>query len=293
MPQPDGRYQERTRASSEQSRPGHLRDRPCDVGRVANPSTPPKRTPSFSGCPILRAFVLCEGSGFRRSVATTGPSSSYLACGSGAAEALRRHCQNREPSPLILHLHYRNYCAIISRALISSSQGGYMVNAARASATRATTPPSPRRAKISHHQHISVLPAIVNRHKMQLESSVTFRKQTTAPNSNQHKFCPKPAPALRAPAVTTHQPPTTPFLFDTNKTHRIIIPPRALLKTKDKQFSIQYKFASRRAARMTAKGGGNGSCNGWRSEDRRYKFNGDGAQLGVAVPRCVFGGEMV
>ena len=38
-------------------------------GRVANPSTPPKRTLSFSGCPILRAFVLCEGSGFRRSVA--------------------------------------------------------------------------------------------------------------------------------------------------------------------------------------------------------------------------------
>ena len=232
--------------------------------RVANPSTPPKRTPSFSGCPILRAFVLCEGSGFRRSVATTGPSSSYLACGSGAAEALRRHCQNREPSPLILHLHYRNYCAIISRALISSPQGGYMVNAARASFTlraclwqgrrahpRATTPPTTRRAKISHHHLVSVLPAIVNRHKLQLESSVTSRKQTTAPHSNQHKFCPKPAPALRAPAVTTHQPPTTPFLFDTNKTHRIIIPPRALLKTKDKQFSIRYKFASRRAARMT------------------------------------------
>src|SRR5271154_5423796 len=129
-------------------------------------------------------------------------------------------------SPPSLHLNYRNYCAIISRALIASPQGGYMVNAARASVNRATarfilrsgsaaskgsatTPPSPRCAKISHHQLISVLPANSNRHKMQLESSVTSRKQTTAPNSNRHKFCPKSAPALRAPAVTTHQPPIT------------------------------------------------------------------------------------
>src|SRR5271163_422777 len=114
----------------------------------------------------------------------------------------------REPHPLSLHLNYRNYCAIISRALISSPQGGYMVNAARASVDRATarfiltsrcagskdsstTPPSPRRAKTSRHQLVSVLPASSNRHKMQLESSVTSRKQTTAPNSNRHKFCPK------------------------------------------------------------------------------------------------------
>jgi glucokinase len=34
-----------------------------------------------------------------------------------------------------------------------------------------------------------------------------------------------------------------PFLFDTNKPHKIIILMRALLKTKEKQFSIQYKFA--------------------------------------------------
>src|SRR5271155_5775725 len=45
--------------------------------------------------------------------------------------------------------------------------------------------------KINHHQLVSVLPKISNRHKMQLESSVTSRKQTTAPNSNRHKFCPK------------------------------------------------------------------------------------------------------
>src|SRR5271167_2998071 len=35
----------------------------------------------------------------------------------------------------------------------------------------------------------------------------------------------------------------TPFLFNTNKTHRIITLMRTPLKTKEKQFSIQYKFA--------------------------------------------------
>ena len=42
----------------------------------------------------------------------------------------------------------------------------------------------------------------------------------------------------------THRCPT-PFLFDTNKPHKIIILPSALLKTKEKQFSIQYKFTLR------------------------------------------------
>jgi hypothetical protein len=58
--------------------------------------------------------------------------------------------------------------------------------------------------KISHPQLVSVLPAISNRHKMQLESPVTSRKQTTAPNSYRHKFSPNSTPALPAPAVTTH-----------------------------------------------------------------------------------------
>ena len=84
-----------------------------------------------------------------------------------------------------------------------------MVDAAHVSATRATTPPSPCRAKISHRHLVSARPANSNRHKMQLESSVTSRKQTTAPNSNRHKFCPKPAPSLRAPATTTHASPLT------------------------------------------------------------------------------------
>jgi len=54
--------------------------------------------------------------------------------------------------------------------------------------------------------------------------------------------------AVSAPHLThplsriTHRCPR-PFLFRTNKPHKIIIQPRALLKTKEKQFSIQYKFA--------------------------------------------------
>jgi len=51
-----------------------------------------------------------------------------------------------------LHLHYRNYCAIISRALISSPQGGYMVHAARASTPRAATPPSPNQSLAKHNR---------------------------------------------------------------------------------------------------------------------------------------------
>ena len=43
-----------------------------------------------------------------------------------------------------------------------------------------------------------------------------------------------------------------PFLFDTNKAHKIIILMRALMKTKEKQFSIRYKFAYR--------GTGNPAC---------------------------------
>jgi len=101
-----------------------------------------------------------------------------------------------------------------------------MVHTARASVNRATarfilrsgsaaskgsstTPPSTHRSKINHHQLVSVLPAISNRRNLQLESSVTSRKQTTAPNSNRHKFGPNSAPALEAPAVTTHASPIT------------------------------------------------------------------------------------
>jgi hypothetical protein len=52
-----------------------------------------------------------------------------------------------------------------------------------------------------------------------------------------------PVPHLthHSPLITHHR--STPFLFDTNKAHKIIILVRALLKTKEKRFSIQYKFA--------------------------------------------------
>ena len=46
--------------------------------------------------------------------------------------------------PLSLHLPHLNDCVIISRALISSRQGGYMVHAAHAAAARATVPSSTR-----------------------------------------------------------------------------------------------------------------------------------------------------
>ena len=144
---------------------------------------------------------------------------------SGRIEGIRP----REPPPLSLHLHYRNHCAIISRALISAPQGGYMVNATRASTTRATTPRSPRRAKISHRHLVSVRPAISNRHKLQLESSVTSRKQTTAPNSNRHQFCPNSAPTLRAPAVTTQNSPLTIPKSATDSSHPLF--PNFLIAT--------------------------------------------------------------
>jgi hypothetical protein len=52
-----------------------------------------------------------------------------------------------------------------------------------------------------------------------------------------------PPPRLihRSSLITHHR--LTPFLFNTNKTNRIIIPTRAPLKTKDKQFSIPHKSA--------------------------------------------------
>ena len=52
--------------------------------------------------------------------------------------------------PLGLHLNYRNDCVIISRALISSPPGGYMVHAARASTASAPAPLPTRHFLIGH-----------------------------------------------------------------------------------------------------------------------------------------------
>jgi hypothetical protein len=48
-----------------------------------------------------------------------------------------------------------------------------------------------------------------------------------------------------APRLKIHNRRSESFLFDTNKAHKIIIVMRAPMKTKEKQFSIRYKFASR------------------------------------------------
>jgi len=48
-----------------------------------------------------------------------------------------------------------------------------------------------------------------------------------------------------APRLKIHDSRSESFLFDTNKARKIIILMRALMKTKEKQFSIRYKFASR------------------------------------------------
>jgi hypothetical protein len=60
-----------------------------------------------------------------------------------------------------------------------------------------------------------------------------------------------PAPRLthHSSLITHHC--LTPFLFDTNKTHRIIILMRTLLKTNEKQFSIRYKLRFAILARTT------------------------------------------
>jgi len=48
-----------------------------------------------------------------------------------------------------------------------------------------------------------------------------------------------------APHLADHGSRIEPFLFDTNKPHKITILVSALMKTKEKQFSIRYKFAPR------------------------------------------------
>ena len=62
----------------------------------------------------------------------------------------------------------------------------------------------------------------------------------------------RPAPRLTHRSSLISHNCLTPFLFNTNKTNRIIIPMRAPLKTKDKRFSIPHKSAYR--------GTGNPAC---------------------------------
>jgi hypothetical protein len=57
-----------------------------------------------------------------------------------------------------------------------------------------------------------------------------------------------------APRLSNHDSRIAPFLFDTNKPHKTIILMRALLKTKEKQFSIPYKFDHRGTGSPAAAG---------------------------------------
>jgi hypothetical protein len=64
----------------------------------------------------------------------------------------------REAPSLSLHLRHLNACVIISRALISSRQRRYMVDAARALANHVTTPPSPNQSLV----FVVILPCRTN-----------------------------------------------------------------------------------------------------------------------------------
>src|SRR5271156_359276 len=200
----------------------------------------------------------------------------------------------REPPPLSLHLNHGNYCAIISRALISSPQEGYMVHAARASTASARGPLSTRHFLIGHapiknarnspeynalyfsnrlktancsarfsrvlrsknhdspvarhrsrfttHQSLPTNHAFLIASRQILEIELTPSQQTRK-YFLIASFSASLAPAPHLASLDPRR--TAPFLFDTNKPHKIIILMSALLKTKEKQSSIRYKFAFR------------------------------------------------
>src|SRR5271156_34276 len=191
-----------------------------------------------------------------------------------------------------LYLSYLNDCAIISRALISSRQGGYMVHAARAATPSAPAPLPTRhfligraaikkarnfpeynalyfsnrlktancsarfsrvlrpknhdspvarhRSRFTTHQSLPTNHAFLIASRQILKIALTTSQQTRkyfliASFSGSLPLPPRPA------LVTHHC--LTSLLFRTNKPHRIIILMRALMKTKEKHFSIRYKFA--------------------------------------------------
>jgi hypothetical protein len=107
----------------------------------------------------------------------------------------RPRCASLPPSRC-LFLCYRTDCVIISRALISSLQGGYMLNAARVSGRRAPAPPSPNQSLAKH-----------NRKPLQLAENKHRRPKSIA------SFCRFLAPA---PHLADHYSRIAPFLFNTN-----------------------------------------------------------------------------
>jgi hypothetical protein len=190
------------------------------------------RSAYLSRVPFPRVFEL---------LAATCPESLPAAGSKGPAPIRPREAPRNS-----LHLNYRNGCVIISRALISSPQGGYMVHAACASTARAPALLPTRHFLIGHG-------AIKNARNSPENNALNFsnwpkkacfraRFSYVLRSKNHHSRV-----TYRASSFTNHHLLLTnhAFLFDTNKPHRIIIPLRALLKTKEKRFSIQYKFALR------------------------------------------------
>ena len=155
----------------------------------------------------------------------------------------------REALPLSLHLNYRNDCVIISRALITSPQRGYMVHAARASTASAPGP-------LPTRQFLIPRSGIKNARNSPENNALHFSNRLKTANcsarfshvlrSRNHDS----RLAGHASRFTNHRSLLTnhEFLFDTNKPRKITILLSAPLKTKEKQFSIRYKFASRHIA---------------------------------------------
>ena len=101
-------------------------------------------------------------------------------------------------------------------------------------------------------------PRISNRYTKLLEIELT-RSQQRRKHFLIGTICPTFfARAVLRPALTTHHCLTS-FLFATNKANKTIILMRAPMKTKEKQFSIRYKFALRGAG-LPAEGGQSCLC---------------------------------
>jgi hypothetical protein len=156
-----------------------------------------------------------------------------------------------------------------------------MVHAARASTARATAPPSTRHPLIDgtairnaryspennalnfsnrlenacfgahfapHNSPLTTqnsATAISHPHSPQflIASRQILKNELTCSQQTRKHFLIASFSRIPAPHLANHDSPIATFLFNTNKAHKIIILVRALTKTKEKQISIQYKFA--------------------------------------------------
>jgi hypothetical protein len=118
-----------------------------------------------------------------------------------------------------------------------------MVQAARASTASAPAPLSARHFLIASRQILKI--ALTRSQQTRKHFLIASFSAISAPS---RRGGPVPHPTHHSPLIAHHR--STPFLFDTNKPRKIIIPLSALLKTKEKRFSIQYKFASRDIANL-------------------------------------------